>query len=493
MKKTVLLLFLSALICVLVSSCGIPKPPDKEDISKDLPDELTTITIGNPFDSSHADVYKMNVNGVAIEKRQTNEKEDIVYCWVGLDNEYYRVTKYVKLKYYYYDEGGWLLDEYSEYQEAEYKVLNFPFETGEIIAELNSEYQNVELKSSDSYFRSFLFQIEDVHKHGVLQGDVLVNFEFDGTCWIETRDTTNLSFNWDIVGIWQDLRFNDDKSLVYGCRMMINDFDQKTSKVYGTCSFYYTASVVMGIGQYEIQRDLAEAEIEVSKDNISIEWDRELVNISFDSASCEFTGGLGEREKIQALDLVNNSNKIHSSNEKQSQELSDIIDRYFEIIKSGLEDESIMALFREYDSIEAALEEQSAVEVLLRYESTTKQLLKEEFPNWCDDGWDDLVLEFAATACQGLTNSYEIVTANQYSMDQADARRMWATALEEEFYNAPANPDAYAEVLVKLSFYAQDKTNVAEEFCDFLLIKDDRKWGVYGADIDELPRMLFPF
>lgn len=48
-----------------------------------------------------------------IEKRQTNKekKEDIIYCSVEINNDYFQTTIKYKLVYNYYDQGGWILDE----------------------------------------------------------------------------------------------------------------------------------------------------------------------------------------------------------------------------------------------------------------------------------------------------------------------------------------------------------------------------------------------
>ena len=101
MKKIALPIFICAILFTLLTSCGIPKPPNEARIANSLPNDLTTVIIANPFDAMDSDVYEMNIKAVIVEKRQTNEKSDIAYCWVILENEYYRFTKYLKLNYNY--------------------------------------------------------------------------------------------------------------------------------------------------------------------------------------------------------------------------------------------------------------------------------------------------------------------------------------------------------------------------------------------------------
>lgn len=94
MKKKILLILFAMLLCTILSSCGIPKPPENEQIIQDLPEEITTIIIENPFDLTNADVYEMEVKNLLIEKRQTDGKSDLIYCIIDLENQYYHYTKY---------------------------------------------------------------------------------------------------------------------------------------------------------------------------------------------------------------------------------------------------------------------------------------------------------------------------------------------------------------------------------------------------------------
>lgn len=149
---------------------------------------------------------------------------------------------------------------------------------------------------------------------------------------------------------------------------------------------------------------------------------------------------------------------------KQFQEFPAVVDRYFEIIKSILDDESL--------SIESLTES-----------------LKQEFPHYLGD---DLIDIFCSKNMDASFD-YEIAAANIYSMEQPDNRRMWEIADEEEFL-CGFTPDAYAEVSVKLTFNPQGEKNAATAFSDFLLVQCNGGWGLFYIDdaLDE-PNMLFPF
>ncbi len=82
-KRYALLLLTSILFCFLLTSCGVPKPPKAEKMNLDLPLEVKELVVENPFDATNADVYDMEAS-VEIDKRQTSEKEDIVYRVLGL-------------------------------------------------------------------------------------------------------------------------------------------------------------------------------------------------------------------------------------------------------------------------------------------------------------------------------------------------------------------------------------------------------------------------
>ena len=123
MKKCVLLALAGVMLCVFLTSCGIPKPPNEKEIKKELPKEITTITENSPFDGGDASVYDLEVQSLVIDKRQTNEKEDIAYVTIELENEWYHVTKHLVLLYNYYDKGGWILDDFYRSEETEVSLL----------------------------------------------------------------------------------------------------------------------------------------------------------------------------------------------------------------------------------------------------------------------------------------------------------------------------------------------------------------------------------
>ncbi len=203
MKKWVLLL--SVFVCLAVSSCGVPAPPDEKFIAQNIPEEIKTVSIDDPFDAANADVYSMDVKSVSIEKRQTNGKEDTAYCTVEMENDYYCFTKSIVTYYTYYDKGGWTLDLYNEYSPPSWRIKGCPFSKDKV-AELVSEHSilnaNDPAMDTDSGTVQFTYDVKDEYENLTVEGTVAVNFVFDGSSWKYEVDTDAVELNWNIVGHW---------------------------------------------------------------------------------------------------------------------------------------------------------------------------------------------------------------------------------------------------------------------------------------------------
>lgn len=99
-------LFVGVAMLLLLSSCGVPKPPNEIKIASDVPEDIRTITIGDPFGATNPEAFLMDVKSVAIEKRKTNKKDDAAYCVVELENEYYAFTKSVGITFWVQIKGN---------------------------------------------------------------------------------------------------------------------------------------------------------------------------------------------------------------------------------------------------------------------------------------------------------------------------------------------------------------------------------------------------
>ena len=203
--KHILLLLISILFCFLLTSCGIPKPPEANQINQDFSEQYSTFSVENPFDETNPYVYDMNISA-SVDKRQTNEKSDNAYCRVQLVNEYYKITKYLKLTYFFYDKGGWILENCTEYQDPDYELLRCPFDAEEIAPLLTNDYSTVEFKEMNEHLSEgkidFCFEVKDVQENVTSEGNVIVSLQYHGADWTYELDKSDVFLEWNIKGHW---------------------------------------------------------------------------------------------------------------------------------------------------------------------------------------------------------------------------------------------------------------------------------------------------
>ena len=175
-----------------MASCGIPNPPNENQIANDIIPKIASKVIDNPFGWGENN-YPIEFESLTIEKRQTNDKSDNVYCIVDLKNEIYHCKKYVVCHYNYYDQGGWILDEYSGYKNTECTVISNPFDDNSIFnALLNYEYTLNHYKTMDLAGVSFdsesdtIVYTYDITKKiddEIYAGKAILTLAFDGSGW----------------------------------------------------------------------------------------------------------------------------------------------------------------------------------------------------------------------------------------------------------------------------------------------------------------------
>lgn len=345
MTKKFYMLLLCAVILAVLTSCGIPKPPNEKQIAEELPDEITTIIIKNPFDATNLDIYEMEVASLSIERRQTNEKDDVVYCMIDLENEYYSFKKYVKLQYNYYDTGGWIIDDWAYYNDTIYQVKSNPFSEDLASQKWSYLYDEASLidVSLDANNNSLTFTLEvnANHNHAVVGGKLIDTYTFDGTRWLENYDDSGCSTDWHIVGDWEYLIPSESGIYVYGCEMYLESFDQTTGRAEGVCSFYSSGLAFTHVEQFYAHHDLLDAEIEISEDSITIAWGYDQVRIGLDDASCEFLSG-GHVNQISDLQFIDRT--VDKTSGFDSQDVAawkNYIDSYFERIETDNREEII--------------------------------------------------------------------------------------------------------------------------------------------------------
>lgn len=208
--RVLFVLSISIIMMIVLSSCGARRPPQKARIIKDLSEELSDVKIINPLSSTSVETVHVDIKDLVIEKRQTNDKSDIVFCTVELRNNTYCFTRYLRLSYVYYDQGGWILEDYDDSKKLEWKLLSSPF-TGadaeklksivrQSITEVGDPEQTVDLEGG---IISYRFPVRDEHQNGYYSGFFYETLSFDGARWT-LEEEQDKRFFWTIDNtVWK--------------------------------------------------------------------------------------------------------------------------------------------------------------------------------------------------------------------------------------------------------------------------------------------------
>lgn len=118
MKK--FLFFVTLIIVLILVGCG---NVNNKDIINDLPDEITAYCYENRDNIKYFD--KSNID-ITIDKRTKEEKSDIIYCTLTMeDDNIKKIASYI-LYYNKYDEGGWILDSWALDDESSVTPVKYP-------------------------------------------------------------------------------------------------------------------------------------------------------------------------------------------------------------------------------------------------------------------------------------------------------------------------------------------------------------------------------
>ncbi len=203
----------SLLLMVLVlSGCAkkIPKPPSEEQIQSELSVQLPDLQIDDY-------VYELgHISNIEIEKRQTNEKDDLVYFFFTASYGQYSLTGGYAYYYVYYDEGGWILEGTQEYGETEIisegddppisvDMNRMGWEIMQSLEEAGLTETNCE-KINDTCF-VYYYNYAENREYQNKTGTVSATYVLEQDAWMEyhweqTVDTSNVVATWDLVGNW---------------------------------------------------------------------------------------------------------------------------------------------------------------------------------------------------------------------------------------------------------------------------------------------------
>ena len=186
---------------MFLSACG-NKPLNENKIAQLVPEDILKYSLNGTTNI-------MTVKNITIDKRQTNEKEDIVYAVIDMEDSYVHRTAYYMFTINYWDKGGWMLEKSKKYQDTISYPLNCPAENkaNDVISK---QYKGYTFKSVDTHDLksgncAYIFDINDVKRYATTSGQAEVIFSInsgDVLNWSSSINSSGLEVKWDIAGKW---------------------------------------------------------------------------------------------------------------------------------------------------------------------------------------------------------------------------------------------------------------------------------------------------
>ena len=224
-KFRIIVATLTLLIVTMFLSACSDRPLNENKIAQIVREDISNILNSNgPLSESRIaqiipdDILKYSLNGttnimtiqnLTIEKRKTNDKEDIVYVVINMEDSYVHRTAYYLFTINYWDTGGWILEKWEKYQDT----ISYPLIPPADIANdvISKKYKGYTLKSVDTDDLrngncTFVFDINDTKRYAIISGQAQVIFSLnskgDNLQWASSINTSAFIAKWDIVGNW---------------------------------------------------------------------------------------------------------------------------------------------------------------------------------------------------------------------------------------------------------------------------------------------------
>jgi len=196
MKRILRTIIVSCMI--FLSGCGNTNL-NEDDMIAGFPEEAKVIYVDqNPIE--------LDVENLRIEKRKNDEEFDTVYCSVIMSNENYSVDADYILYYSYYDEGGWILDNWEKTDSytsvvggisrdvSDAELSKYYFDEFEYIEQIDY----VEDNCSDTIYYAE-FESEYFSYNGNIKMQSSFISEYDGGYWVHYLYYED-AFMWHVVG-----------------------------------------------------------------------------------------------------------------------------------------------------------------------------------------------------------------------------------------------------------------------------------------------------
>ncbi len=272
MEKIKILFIVCLLLCLVMASGCTPSAPSENQILADIPDGFLTVSVDGV-------VQTMSIDGIEIEKRQTDKKSDMVYFTLNMSNEDYRLSAYCCFRYGYYTQGDWILDS-CEIVNEQYELIPLKGISQKYADETISGYFKNYFLDGDGFDGStawFTYSVSESHKYCSYNGLVDVNYSFytgincsddpytfENYVYANWRENVSAlyrtTYDWNIEGDWYGIPSNN-----YELYLNISSYNQNTAYVEAV-SPYKGNEYTYG-GEYRMEYN---GEVEIDYDNSNL-------------------------------------------------------------------------------------------------------------------------------------------------------------------------------------------------------------------------------
>lgn len=207
----------------------------ENEITESIPENMLYLYIDDK-------TYAMEMDSFEIEKRKIDEDLDTVYCSVVMKNGLYSVNADCILYYTYYDQGGWILDNWEISNRNVKAVSALPqVETDmEMSRYYFNSYKYVSSDFDEDYQESYsVYDVSYECDNYSYQGQVTLLCWFDGYTWNKSIQYEK-GIDWKVDGMWaasqEDMRGRFGNSAF---ELNILNVDQETGIVKLSATNYY--------------------------------------------------------------------------------------------------------------------------------------------------------------------------------------------------------------------------------------------------------------
>ena len=245
------LLFIITVCCFLLSSCQ-ESAPDESKLLVDF--KKMEVEKKSDNDRIYANIDESySVTKVEIDKSKIDENNATYWVTITFKNDIYELSGSSTIEYSYYQKGGWLLENVTEYKTNSRTIIGaLPEEKAEELAltkvyNLGYESDAITLKSRetdlDNLIDKFVFEIDE---EGVMwsdKGEITVNIVGDSGWWEASEPEKEIKRDLHPTGVW-GLSGN------YGEYEYIEILDSSTNKYIDIAAYYFHKNENQYITEY---------------------------------------------------------------------------------------------------------------------------------------------------------------------------------------------------------------------------------------------------